>query len=69
MNRHYYWLKAGLIAAAFCVAIAGSSIGTANMQAHTSRSPFTAADRMQAGIFHTGMRLGHLALSLFYFAR
>lgn len=69
MNRHYYWLKAGLIAVAFCFAIAGSAVDTVQLHPHFSHSPFTAADRMQAGILHTGMRLGHLALKLFYFAR
>ncbi len=69
MNRHYYWLKAGLIAAAFCVAIVGGSLGTTNLQPRFSHSPFTAADRMQAGIQHTGARLGRLALNIFYFPR
>jgi hypothetical protein len=69
MNRHYYWLKGGLIAIAFCVAIAGSSIGTAGLHPRSSHSPFTAADTMQAGIYHAGPWLGHFALKLFYFAR
>jgi hypothetical protein len=68
MNRHYYWFKAGLIVAAFCVAIGGSSIGALSLQPRISHSPFTAADTMQADILHTGARLSRLALRIFYFS-
>lgn len=69
MNR-YFWLKASTIGAAIGIAIVGSSLGGADWApAGLDHSPFSAADTMQAGIFHAGARLGHLALSLFYFAR
>jgi hypothetical protein len=67
MNCHYYWLKAGIVGIALCVAIAGSSLGAAKLR--SSHSHFTAADTMQASILHTGAGLGHLALRIFYFAR
>jgi hypothetical protein len=68
MNR-YHLLKAGLIGAALCMAIAGSSLGPTSLRPHLSNSPFTAAETMQAGFFHAGARLGHVALWLFSFAR
>jgi hypothetical protein len=68
MNR-YYLLKAGVIGVALCVAIFGSTLGAASLRPHFAHSPFTAADTVQAGIYHTGALLGHVALKLFYFGR
>ena len=69
MNLHYYALKTGLIAAALCIAIIGGSLGTARLQPHYTHSPYTAAVTMQAGIYHAGAKLGHIALMLFQFVR
>lgn len=67
---HYFWLKAATIGTAVGVAVICGSLGAADWSsAGFDHSPFSAADTMQAGIFHAGARLGHLALKLFYFAR
>ncbi|HEX3674778.1 MAG TPA: hypothetical protein VHU87_10925 [Rhizomicrobium sp.] len=69
MNRDF-WLKASTVGTAVGVAIVGGSLGTADWPpAGFGHSPFSAADTMQAGIFHAGAQLGHLALQLFYVAR
>lgn len=68
MNR-YYIVKAGVIVAAICVAMVGSSIGPHTARLRLSPSPLSAVDTVQAGIYHTGARLGHIALALFHFAR
>jgi hypothetical protein len=68
LNR-YHGLKGAIIGVALCVAIFGSTLGTANLHPHFAHSPYTAADTMQAGIYHAGASLGHMALKLFYFGR
>jgi hypothetical protein len=68
MNR-YHLLKAGFIGAALCIAIVGSTLGTARLQPRFEHPHYSAAVSMQAGLYRAGAHLGHLALKLFYFAR
>jgi hypothetical protein len=69
MNR-YFWLKTSTVGMVIGIAIVASSLGVPDWApAGFDHSPFSAADTMQAGIFHAGAQLGHLALKLFYFGR